>query len=59
MADRFVQAQAAPDGLDPGAPEILMAGRQAWRWPKVVAPLVDLLAHREATDSNSVWEAPA
>ena len=52
------QERAVRDVLDRDAPEILRAGRPALRWPKVLAPPVDLLAHREAVDSNSVWEAP-
>jgi hypothetical protein len=57
MAARFVQARVAPDGSARDAPEILMAGQPAERWRSVLAPPVDLLAHREATDSNLVWEA--
>jgi hypothetical protein len=59
MADRFVRAQAALDGLVQGVPEILMVGQPASRWQKALALAVDSLAHREAADSNSVWEAPA
>lgn len=36
-----------------------MAGRLALHWPKALAPRGDSRAHREATDSSSVWEAPA
>jgi hypothetical protein len=33
MVGRLDQAQAAPDGLVPGAPETLMARQQASHWP--------------------------
>ena len=56
MADRLVRARAARDGLVPDAPEIWMVGRLASQWPQALAPPADLLARREATDSNSVWE---
>jgi hypothetical protein len=59
MADRLALAQAAPDGLVPGALEILKAGQPASRWPWAVALPVDSLARQEAKDSSSVWEAPA
>jgi hypothetical protein len=59
MAGRFVQVQAAPDGLVQSAPEILLVGQPASHWPWVLALQVDSLAHRVATDSSSVWEAPA
>jgi hypothetical protein len=59
MAGRFAQAQAAQDDLVPGVPEILLAGRRASRWPWALALPADSLAHREAMDSNLVWEAPA
>jgi len=59
MAGRCVQAQADRGGPAPDAPEIWMAGLRASRWPWALALPVDLLAHREATDSNSVWELPA
>jgi hypothetical protein len=58
MAVRFVQASAALDGLVPDVPEISMAVQPALHWPKALALPVDLLAHREVTDSNSVWEPP-
>jgi hypothetical protein len=58
MAGRFVQALAAPDGHVQCAPEILLVGRPASHWPWVLALQVDSLAHRVATDSSSVWEAP-
>jgi hypothetical protein len=54
-AARLVQAQAAPDALVPGAPEISLAGQRALHWPLAWALPADSLAHREATDSNLVW----
>jgi hypothetical protein len=58
MAARFLQARAALDGLVPDVREISMAGQPALDWLKVSALPVDLLAHREVTDSNLVWEPP-
>jgi len=58
MAGRFVPAQAALDGPAPDALEILMAGPRALQSPWALALPADLLARREAMDSNSAWEAP-
>jgi hypothetical protein len=58
-AARSVRAQVDPDGLVLGAPEISMAGQPVSHWPLALALPVDSPARREATDSNSVWEAPA
>jgi hypothetical protein len=56
MAGRCALARAGRDGPVPDAREILTVGPPASRWRLGVALPADLLAHREATDSNSVWE---
>lgn len=58
-AARYAQERAVRDAPVQDAPEILKAGRPVLHWRKVLALPVDLLAHRGAMDSNSVWEAPA
>jgi hypothetical protein len=59
MAGRVVRAQAALVALGPVVLEILRAGRQDAHWPWVLALPADSHAHREAVDSNSVWEPSA
>jgi hypothetical protein len=59
MADRAAQLWAGQDGLVPDAPGILKEAHLALRWAQALALRADSRAHREAKDSNLVWEAPA